>query len=295
MTPSRSTPRRPTPPPPTGGVPPDVPSALPIDELERVARAAGDAAATLFGRVQAERKRDGSIVTEADRTSQRLIVRALRALEPDPRRLYVLAEEETDGEDPNRGCDDPLAADVVAAIDPVDGTTAFASGIPLWSVSIGLVRGGRPVAGVIQTPLVGPRGWLYRVAPDGPAERDGTPLAVAAFDGWTANSQVLVTSGARNFVPIAGFRGKLRSLGSTAHHLALVAAGAADAAILGRPWAWDLAAGQALVERAGGVLETLDGAAPDWPTMLRRRRQPAPLLVGSPAAVAALRSLLGAV
>jgi myo-inositol-1(or 4)-monophosphatase len=53
---------------------------------------------------------------------------------------------------------------------------------------------------------------------------------------------------------LISFRGKMRALGSTAYHLALVARGAAEAAILGRARVWDVAAGLALLEAAGGEL-----------------------------------------
>lgn len=265
---------------------------IPVGELERVVRAAAAEAVALFGRVRAEQKRDGTLVTEADRAVQRSVVAALRALEPDPGRLAILAEEDAGGGaggTPPLG--DPLTAPVVAAVDPIDGTTAFASGLPLWTVSLGLLVGGRPAAGVIFAPLVGEGGgWLYRVGADGPATLNGEPLRVAPWTGWAPYSQIAVTSGAAALERLRGYGGKLRSLGSTAHHLAVTAAGLVDAAVIGRPWAWDIAAGAALVERAGGVLETFGGGPPDWAALLRRQRQPEPLIVGSPAAVAALRA-----
>jgi myo-inositol-1(or 4)-monophosphatase len=263
-----------------------------LDDLERVVRQGAAEAVARFGRTPAERKADGSIVTEADRAVQRAVVAALRALEPDPARLAIVAEEDGGAPAP---LGDPLTADVVAALDPVDGTTAFASGLPLWTVSLGLLVGRRPVAGIIHAPLVGgAAGWLYRVGPTGPATLNGVPLRVAAVTAFTNNSQVAVTSSPAARERLRAFGGKVRSLGSTAHHLAVAAAGLVDAAIVGRPWLWDLAAGAALVERAGGVLETLDGAPPDWDALLVRKRQPAPLLVGAPGAVAALRALLAA-
>ncbi len=263
---------------------------LPMDELERVVRRAAGAAVAQFGRVRAEQKRDGSLVTEADRAAQREIVAGLRALEPDPARLAILAEEDAaEGAAP---WGDPLAAPLVAAVDPVDGTNAFASGLPFWTVSLGLLAGGRPVAGIIFAPLLGgAEGWLYRVGFEGPATLGGAPVRIAPFTRFSAFSQVAVTSGAAAQARMGRFPGRLRSLGSTAHHLALVAGGMLDAAIVGRPWAWDLAAGAALVERSGGVLETASGTPPDWPRLLRRERQPEPLYVGSPAAIAALRAL----
>lgn len=275
---------------------PPQPPRIPAAELERIVRLGAREAVARFGRVGAERKRDGSLVTEADRAVQRVILAALRALEPDPGRLAILAEEDRSeqaaAERPPLG--DPLTAPLVAAVDPIDGTTAYASGLPLWTVSLGLLAHGRPVAGVVFAPLLGGAdGWLYRVDAEGPATLEGAPLRVATFTGWEPESQVALTSSPAALERLRGFRGKLRSLGSTAHHLAVAAAGRVDAAVVGKPWAWDIAAGAALVERAGGVIETLTGAPPDWAAMLRRERQPEPLLVGSREAVAALRALAG--
>ena len=88
------------------------------------------------------------------------------------------------------------------------------------------------------------------------------------------------------------FPGKLRSLGSTAHHVALVASGAVSAAVVGQAHLWDLAAGAALLERAGGVLQTTAGNPVDWEALYEDRMQPEPLIAGSPEAVEALVAIL---
>jgi myo-inositol-1(or 4)-monophosphatase len=242
----------------------------PLDEIERIAREAGALGAEQFGRVEPEAKADGTIVTEADRAVQRLIVQRLRALEADPRRLYILAEESQRGLNP--GVSRPEEAEVVAAVDPLDGTTSYASGLPLWTVSIGLLRGGRPVAGVVFAPLLGgPHGWLYRAGEQGPALRNGVPLSVLPFAGWEELDQIGVPSGFHKWARIDAFDGKLRSLGSTAHHLCLVAAGSLGAVVVGRAHLWDLAGALPVLERAGGVLQHPGGAEPDWSSLLHDR------------------------
>lgn len=263
-----------------------------ISDLEAVAREAGEEAARLFGVASAQVKEDGSLVTQADLASQEIILRRLRELEPDPHRLYFLAEEQT-AHDPNPGVASPVNAELVAAVDPLDGTSVYAAGVPLWSVSIGLIRGCQPVAGVVHQPLLGGRdGWLFRAGASGPATLNAGRLQVPDFRGWTVHSQIAVPSGFFRFARLVGYPGRVRSLGSTALHIALAAGGMIDAAIVGRAWVWDMAAGAALLERAGGVLRTASGGPVRWTELMSRKPQREPLLAGSAAAVEALARLL---
>ncbi|MFH2007604.1 MAG: inositol monophosphatase family protein [bacterium] len=262
-----------------------------LDDIADLARSAGALGVEHFGHVKAERKGDGTLVTAADGAMQRLIVTGLRALQPDARALYILGEEDT--EIPNPGVDDPREAHTVAAVDPLDGTTSFAAGLPLWGVSIGLLTHGRPAAGVVYMPLLGgSTGWMYRVDATGQAQRNGDELSVRPWEGWGKFSQVAVPSGFHRWARLQGFRGKLRSLGSTAHHVSLVAAGALDAAVIGRAHLWDLAAAAALLERAGGTLQTAEGKPANWQELFFDRMQDQPLLVGAPQTVASLAEIL---
>ncbi len=260
-----------------------------LDALEDIAREAAALGVRRFGHVHAETKADGTIVTAADRELQHLIVDRLRRLEPDPARLYILAEEDQQALNP--GVTAPADAALVAAVDPIDGTTSFAAGLPLWSVSIGLLRGGRPVAGVVHAPLLGgPGGWLYRAGPQGPALRNGQPLRAKQHAGFEQVDQIGVPSGFHKWARVRGFQGKLRSLGSTAHHLCLVGAGGLDAAVVGRAHLWDLAGALPVLERAGGVLCYADGDPPDWEAIIADRIPRRVLVVGAPDTAADLGS-----
>ncbi len=264
---------------------------FPMQQLIRIARDAGDLATQHFGKVRAERKADGTLVTEADRAVQRLILDELRALVPRTEDLFLLAEEST--EPPNPGLSDPTRARLVAAVDPIDGTTSFASGLPLWGVSIGLLAEGRPVAGVVNMPLLGgAAGWMYAVDAEGAARLNEAPVTVRPFRPFDTDTQLVVPSGFLRWAKLPGFRGKLRSLGSTAHHLSLVAGGAVDAAVLGLPHLWDIAAAAALVERAGGVLCTTRGDPVDWEALYADQLGDAPLVAGAPDTVDRLLSML---
>src|SRR6185369_9094014 len=78
------------------------------------------------------------------------------------------------------------------------------------------------------------------------------------------------------------FPGKIRSLGSTAYHMALVARGAAIAAVLGRPRIWDIAAGAAMLAAIGGELRYRSGAAFDLAALLHGERAPEHLIAAAP-------------
>jgi myo-inositol-1(or 4)-monophosphatase len=260
---------------------------IPLKDLTHIAREAGGLGVHHFGRVQAQCKPDGTLVTEADGAMQRLILSKMRELEPRTSALYLLAEEDTDP--PNPGLSSPASARFVAAVDPLDGTTSFASSLPLWGVSIGLLAEHKPVAGVVYMPLLGgPDGWMYAVDATGPARLNGAPLAVRPHRPFDTFTQLAVPSGFGRWANLPGFRGKLRSLGSTAHHVSLVASGALDGAVVGRPHLWDIAAAAALLERAGGVLRTTDGAPVDYQALYADRRPNAPMVAGAPETVDAL-------
>jgi myo-inositol-1(or 4)-monophosphatase len=104
-------------------------------------------------------------------------------------------------------------------------------------------------------------------ADEGILWRDGVRLEPRARVPIESESRILITSRAHRRYAI-GFPGKVRSLGSTAYHLALVARGVAVGALLGRPRAWDLAGGTALVRAAGGDVTDLAGESLDFAELL---------------------------
>jgi myo-inositol-1(or 4)-monophosphatase len=88
------------------------------------------------------------------------------------------------------------------------------------------------------------------------------------------------------------FPGKIRSLGSTAYHMALVARGAAVAAVLGRPRLWDLAAGAALLRAIGGEIRYRSGAAVDFAALLEGERAPDHLVAAGPGMIDEILALV---
>jgi fructose-1,6-bisphosphatase/inositol monophosphatase family enzyme len=227
---------------------------------------AGEIARTYFQEVVAERKADRTLVTAADRAVETFLVERLATAAPQVR---ILGEELGAGGNEHGRC--------TLTIDPIDGTAAFVAGLPTWCVTIGLVCDGDAVGGITRLPMTGETyvadggeaRWNGRVIPPGrrpPAEGD----------------LFIVTHSDLHRSRLIRFRGKVRALGSTAYHLALVARGAAVAALLGRPRLWDIAAGAALLAAVAGELRYLSGAPVDLRALLGGERAPEHLVAAAP-------------
>ena len=242
-------------------------------ELEAIAVRAGAVALRHFRHVKAERKEDRTLVTAADREVEALLVSELDRLMPD---AGIIGEEGTarEGRGPYR-----------IVLDPIDGTAAFVSGLGTWCICIGILEGASPVAGVVYLPRLRE---TYSAMRDG-AFLDGEPLPPLHAGSATGDRYVLshARSHARHRI---SYPGKMRVLGSTAYHVALVARGSAEAALLGHTHVWDLAAPGAILHAVGGCYEYLRGGPVGLDTLLDGRRAPDFILAGTPAAIATLRS-----
>ena len=202
------------------------------------------------------------IVTEHDRRSEEIIVSELRRLLPTSR---IVGEEggERPAEGPSVGADEPV---VSFYVDPIDGTSNFAAGMPLFCISIGVAVDDELVAGVIDAPILGS---VFSAA-DGPALHNGAPIEPRAT---RAAADALILSGAAGhrlstqFPELSGRVNRemhiafsaVRHLGSAALELAYVAAGWADATALTTINSWDIAAGFHILARAGGSVRTWPG------------------------------------
>lgn len=245
-------------------------------ELEAIASRAGALALAHFRRVAPERKGDRTLVTAADREVEALLVAELGALLPD---AGMIGEEGARREGSGRHR---------FVIDPIDGTAAFVAGLGTWCVCIGIVEGDRPVAGVVHLPCLGE---TYS-AVSGSAWLNGAPLPPLGA-GESPGDRFIVTHAHAHLRHRITYPGKVRSLGSTAYHVMLVARGAAEGAVLGHAQVWDLAGPGAILAAVGGRYEYLGGGPVDLASLADGRRAPDHVLAGTPAALAALRPLLG--
>lgn len=198
------------------------------------------------GKIEAEYKAGHDPVTEADR---QIDARLRRELLRDQEGW--LSEETVD--DRIR-----LEKRRVWVVDPLDGTREFVAGIPEFCTSVAMVEDGRAVAGGIYNPATKETflgslgsGVTYNGKPAQLSQRDRLQGAVVLA------SRSEVKRGEWKQFDNSGIR--MRPMGSVAYKLALVSAGLADVTFTLTPKnEWDVAAGAALVESAGGVVRTLD-------------------------------------
>ncbi|HVZ08038.1 3'(2'),5'-bisphosphate nucleotidase CysQ [Rhodopila sp.] len=199
------------------------------------------------------RKADDSVVTEADQASESLILAGLREAFPG---CVVVAEEEV------AAGAVPAAAAEFWLVDPLDGTKEFSSGGRDFAVNIGLVRNGCPVLGAVGVPatgevfsgIVGVGAWLRKGAVTTPIHARVPPP-----EGLTVVSSRHHGDQARLDAYLAG-RPVARSVnfGSSLKFCRL-AQGEADLyPRFGRTMEWDTCAPQAVLEAAGGSVETMD-------------------------------------
>jgi myo-inositol-1(or 4)-monophosphatase len=231
----------PTPPSPTDLL------ALAVDLAEQAAGLALD----YFRHAQARRKGDGSLVTEADEAADRLIVQSIRQSYPGH---AILSEEGFTGYDPG--------PEFTWVIDPIDGTTNFARGLPVWGVSIGVLRHGAPWVAALHFPGLDER---YTAMAGQGALRNGERLAVDP-DAAIHDQQLLARCTRTDSRFHIETPMKVRMLGSAAYHLLCVAGGVVLAAMEARPKVWDLAAAHLVLTEAGGVARHLYTTRPPFET-----------------------------
>lgn len=231
------------------------------DALASIALAAGQEIMRVYRTdFSVSHKDDHSVLTEADGLAEAIILKGLAEAEPG---LQVIAEEAVaGGHMPEHGAR-------FALVDPLDGTKEFVAKNGEFTVNIAIIEHGRPVMGVVYVPAQhrlfvadGPgKAWQAKAAPDGPVPAKRAPLKVrpAPAAGLTAlaskSHRSPDTDEWLSRYPIAEIKGA-----GSALKFCLIAAGEADVyPRLGRTMEWDTAAGQAVVEAAGGRVLTMTG------------------------------------
>ncbi len=230
-------------------------SAL-MPDLRAVMREAADIARPFFrlgGQTSARiwSKAGGSPVTEADVAVDTFLKIRLSALVPE---AAWLSEETAD--DPSR-----IGHDLVWIVDPIDGTRAFLSGHPDWSIAVALLAGGQPRIGFVHAPSAMPiTRRCSDTAPRGTASRSGSMPGDAA-----RRADHRAEADARPPVRGAGadvdFE-RIDRIPSLALRLARVAEGSVDVGLIsGNARDWDIAAADLILREAGGVVCELKGQA----------------------------------
>lgn len=232
------------------------------EELTRV----GVDAARLAGEMLQRRFRDRTLVveakaahdfvTEADRESESLIVDAIRSRYPE----HAIETEEA-------GFIGPRVAEREWIIDPLDGTSNFLKGLPVWSISIACRDRGRTVSAVVFDPL---RDDLFTATEGMGARLNGEVLQISDRDslddaflatGFPFRARGALPTYLQIFQHLFNRARGIRRCGSAALDLAYTAAGTFDGFFEFRLSAWDIAAGELLVREAGGVVTDIDGGS----------------------------------
>lgn len=245
-----------------------VPSAD-LQLLETAVRDAGAIARRFYkGSYRKWDKGKGQPVTECDLAIDKFLGERLLGA----RREYGWLSEETE-DDPDR-----LDAALTFVVDPIDGTVAFLKGRPYFTICAAVVAEGRPISAAIYNPITGE---CFTAARGQGAKLNGKAIHV---------SQRAELEGARMLGPKATFEHhawttapnipwppmQIETRNSIAYRMALVAAGQFDATIsLSAKHDWDLAAGDLIVQEAGGCVTThtgvimhYNGAEPLQPSLI---------------------------
>jgi myo-inositol-1(or 4)-monophosphatase len=213
------------------------------------------------------------LVSDADRDAERVVIDMLRSERPED---GVLAEEgsRADADSGRRWL-----------VDPLDGTTNYLYGYPMWSVSVALEDAGGGLAAVVHDPV---RGETFRAARGGGCELNGERIRVSRQDrldtaliatgfGYAAELRAAQAEGLRRLLPRVR---DIRRAGSAALDLAWVACGRLDGYFERGLNPWDWAGGRLLVTEAGGETRALAG-------------EPAGIVAGGQALCSAIARLVG--
>ena len=227
-------------------------------------------------RVSAGEKADGSLLTEADVSLQQHLITSLAKFNSD---IPVLGEELP------AKVQQALLADAehgVWCLDPLDGTRNFASGFPVFAISLALIRQGRVELGLVYDPL---RRESFAASQGYGAWLNGQPLVPSTSAASLASALALIdfkrlpVELAQRLVVSPPYPSQ-RSIGSGALDWCWLAAGRVQVYLHGSQHLWDYAAGQLILAEAGGRAVTLQGE-----TVFSQQLQTRSIVAGCNAAI----------
>ncbi len=262
---------------------------------------AGEILSSQFGRqlsIEYKDRNQLDPVTSADKATQEYLAREISRRFPTHGILGEEGSEQTDPPGP--------APDLLWVLDPLDGTTNFLNGLPVYASSIGVLHRGRPVAGALYIPWPTPGGGFVLHCRQGGGARftlsagaPGEPVSVYASEKPVGNRLIglpgFFVQTTRFGKPVGRHPGELRTTGSIAYELAMTACGVLQYAVIGAPRMWDMLAGAIAVQEAGGTVmtrlgkekrwRTMESLLPTWeenpPTLKELRQWVAPLVAGN--------------
>jgi myo-inositol-1(or 4)-monophosphatase len=203
-----------------------------------------------FGQVQASQKDDGTLVTKSDKWADETIREAIASHFPS----HGILSEEAEHKFPD--------AEWCWIIDPLDGTTNFTRGIPLWGISLGLLYQGTPVFGYVHFPPIGQtfhgfwEGEFGITGLENGAFLNGRPIHSSTDS--PSNNHFFNLCSRSTAVMQQPFPCKIRMLGVASYNFLTVATGAVLGGVEATPKIWDIAGAWVIVQAAGGVWVPLD-------------------------------------
>jgi len=226
-----------------------------IDKVIQISKEAGEIIREGFGKnFLIEYKTNlSNLVTEIDKKSETAIINFIRKEFPNH---AVLAEESGEHK---------TSSEYLWVIDPLDGTSNFAHGLPIFAVSIGVQKNGETICGVVYDVM---RDEIYSSEKGSGSFRNGQRLQVSTNDDL--RKSMLVTGfpyditenpdyAIERFIAFLKSARAVRRLGSAAIDMCYVAAGVFDGFWEVYLHPWDVCAGKLLVEEAGGMVTDFDG------------------------------------
>ncbi|MEB3176470.1 MAG: inositol monophosphatase family protein [Synechococcus sp.] len=202
-----------------------------------------------FGHISSDLKPDGSLVTDCDRWSDATIAAGLQRIYPDD---GLLSEEGSTAVPSQRSC---------WVVDPLDGTTNFSVGLPIWAISLARFEDGQPIEALIDVPPLRQR---YVAVRGQGVWRDGERLAPPGGPRHGCSCASLCTRSLPVIQQLPQrFPAKPRMLGVASLNLLGVGLGTMLAALEATPKIWDLAGVWLMLEELGCVIRPL--ATPPFP------------------------------
>ena len=230
-----------------------------IDKVIQISKEAGEIIREGFGKSYSlEYKTNlSNFVTEIDKKSEAAIINFVKKEFPNH---AVLAEESGEHK---------TTSEYLWVIDPLDGTSNFAHGLPIFSVSIGVQKNGETICGVVYDVM---RDEIYTVEKGSGSFRNGKKLYVSTNDNL--RKSMLVTGfpydvednpdyAIERFAAFLRASSAVRRLGSAAIDMCYVASGVFDGFWEVNLNPWDVCAGKLLVEEAGGIVTNFAGEKTD--------------------------------
>tara|TARA_B100000965_G_scaffold191170_1_gene159600 strand:- start:483 stop:1301 length:819 start_codon:yes stop_codon:yes gene_type:complete len=198
-----------------------------------------------FGQINSDLKPDGTLITECDRWSDKTIVKGLNSIANGE---GVLSEE---------GNKSIPRSNEYWVVDPLDGTTNFAAGIPYWAISIARFTNGQPQTAFLDIPALNKRilaikgqgVWLNNkpLKPESRFKKNSDCISLCS-----RSIKVL------QMKPEQSFPGKIRLLGVSSLNMTSVAIGQTVAALEATPKIWDIAAAWLILEELNCIINWLD-------------------------------------